>query len=79
MTQRRTMTQSDVEDLMDRMSDPKVMTMDFSGSTWVLQGDYGQGWEDVTAGTLHEVQQNLKEYRENMPEYTYRVKQEKKQ
>jgi len=31
----------------------------------VLQGNYGYGWEDVTAGTYQEVRQNLKEYREN--------------
>lgn len=31
----------------------------------VLQGNYGQGWEDLTAGTYLEVKQNLKEYREN--------------
>lgn len=31
----------------------------------VLQGNYGQGWEDLTAGTYPEVRQNLKEYREN--------------
>ncbi len=31
----------------------------------VLQGHYGHGWEDLTAGTLREVHDNLREYREN--------------
>ena len=38
----------------------------------VLQGNYGQGWEDLTAGTRKEVRQNLKEYRENEGG-TYRI------
>lgn len=33
---------------------------------WVLQGQYGQGWEDLTAAeTWKEIKANLKEYREN--------------
>lgn len=33
---------------------------------YVLQGNYGHGWEDLTASTKRrEVSDNLKEYREN--------------
>jgi hypothetical protein len=38
----------------------------------ILQGNYGQGWEDLTAGTQQEMSQNLKEYRENEGGY-YRI------
>ena len=34
--------------------------------THVLQGNYGQGWEDLTAeDTKKEIRQRLKEYQEN--------------
>jgi hypothetical protein len=42
----------------------------------VLQANYGygHGWEDVCAEESHkEAQARLKEYRENMPEYPYRI------
>lgn len=32
---------------------------------YVLQGHYGYGWEDLTAGTWREIMDNRKEYREN--------------
>lgn len=38
----------------------------------VLQGNYGFGWEDLTAGTRREMLTNLKEYRENEGG-TYRI------
>jgi hypothetical protein len=42
---------------------------------WVVQGNYGQGWEDVTAEeTFKEIRQRVKEYRENEPGTAFRVK-----
>ena len=39
-----------------------------------IQGNYGQGWEEVTAeDTRKEAQARLKEYRENQPEYPHRL------
>lgn len=33
---------------------------------WTLQGNYGQGWEDLTSEEHYsEIRQRLKEYREN--------------
>lgn len=35
---------------------------------WVLQGNYGHGWEDLCAAeTWREIKENRKEYRENEP------------
>jgi hypothetical protein len=46
----------------------------------VLQGDYGygHGWEDLcaaddTAEGWREIRANRREYRENAPEYVYRI------
>jgi len=40
----------------------------------IVQGYYGQGWEDETAEeNAAQAWQRLKEYRENMPEYPHRV------
>ena len=41
---------------------------------WTVQGNYGQGWEDVTAeNTRKECKERLKEYRENEPQYSHRI------
>ena len=33
---------------------------------WILQGDYGQGWEDLCASkSFREIRDNLKDYRKN--------------
>ena len=43
---------------------------------YVVQGLYpgGNGWEDVSASdTWKEARQTAKEYRENEPEYLYRI------
>lgn len=35
---------------------------------YVIQGDYGQGWEDLTAATTYrEAKADIKAYRENAP------------
>ena len=40
---------------------------------YVVQGNYGQGWEDISASeSFRESRSDLKAYRENMPEYAYR-------
>lgn len=39
----------------------------------VVQGDFGQGWEDLTASaSVQEALNDLKAYRENDPRYIYR-------
>ena len=39
----------------------------------VIQGNYGQGWEDVTEEESYlEGQERLKEYNENEPQYPHR-------
>ena len=41
---------------------------------YVVQGDYGQGWEDVTEeNTRKEAADRLKEYRDNMTEYPHQL------
>ena len=41
--------------------------------TFILQGNYGQGWEDLTAeSSRREINVRLREYRENEGK-TYRV------
>ena len=43
---------------------------------YVLQSNYGygHGWEDIAASeSFKEMRVNRKEYRENMPEYPYRI------
>ena len=41
--------------------------------TFVIQGNYGQGWEDVTEEDKYfEGVQRLKEYNENEPQYPHR-------
>jgi hypothetical protein len=43
--------------------------------SWVLQGDYGygHGYEDLSAGTLGEMQAEAQTYRREAPEGRYRV------
>lgn len=42
---------------------------------WVLQGDYGQGWEDLTAESSREEILNRKaEYVENEPHTPLRIR-----
>lgn len=40
---------------------------------FVIQGNYGQGWEDVNTETTYlDGIRSLKEYRENEPQYPHR-------
>ncbi len=40
---------------------------------YIVQGNYGQGWEDLTAeNTYKEIKDRLKEYNENEREYPHR-------
>ena len=40
---------------------------------FVIQGDYGQGWEDVTEEESYiEAKNRLHEYNENEPQYPHR-------
>lgn len=40
----------------------------------IVQGNYGQGWEDVTASLdYREARNDLKAYRKNCPEYAHRL------
>ena len=40
---------------------------------YVIQGNYGSGWEDITAElTRSEILARLREYRENEPQYAHR-------
>jgi len=42
---------------------------------WDLEGNYGQGWEVLTAAdTFKEIRQYRKEYRENEPGTPLRIK-----
>lgn len=42
---------------------------------WNVQGNYGFGWETVTAETTYrEVRARLREYRENEPGTSFRLK-----
>ena len=39
---------------------------------------YGHGWEEETAeNTIREARQRLKEYRQNAPEYAYKIKKKR--
>lgn len=41
---------------------------------WTVQGNYGCGWEDVTAeDRRREALVRLREYRENEPQYVHRL------
>ena len=41
---------------------------------YVLQGNYGHGWEDLCQSEDRaEMVADRKSYRENAPEYTYRI------
>jgi hypothetical protein len=41
---------------------------------WTVQGNYGQGWEDLTSETTRaEAKQRLKEYRDNEPGVSHRL------
>ena len=43
---------------------------------WVVQGNYGQGWEDVNTETTREDgERSLKEYRESEPQYSHRLRE----
>lgn len=42
--------------------------------TWIVQGDYGSGWEDVTAEETHsDGRRALRDYRDNDPRHAYRL------
>lgn len=42
--------------------------------TWVLEGNYGYGWEYIlTEYTRKEGLERLREYRENQPQYPVRL------
>lgn len=42
---------------------------------WVLQGNYGYGWDDlVTYDSKEEAEADYKDYRENEPEYAHRIR-----
>lgn len=51
--------------------------MDYNRKTqdeYAIQGNYGQGYEDVTCeSTHHEAILRLKEYRDNEPQYPHRL------
>lgn len=54
-----------------RGDNPRVRTTE---ELWIVQGNYGHGWEDVTAAkTWKEIKQNLREYRENEPGTAFRA------
>lgn len=41
---------------------------------WIVQGNYGQGWEDVTSSESYkEARQDLKDYIENDKIFSYRL------
>jgi hypothetical protein len=41
---------------------------------YTIQGNYGQGYEDVTSeDTYKEAKTRLKEYRDNEPQYSHRL------
>lgn len=41
---------------------------------YIIQGNYGAGYEDVTAeDTRQEARERLKEYRQNEPQYAHRM------
>ena len=41
---------------------------------WVIQGNYGQGWEDVTAEEDQtEARARRREYNENEPQFAHRT------
>lgn len=41
---------------------------------YVLQGDYGQGWEDICQSEDHaEMVADRRSYVDNAPEYAYRI------
>lgn len=41
---------------------------------FVIQGNYGQGWEDVTTETTYkEARKRLKEYNENERQYAHKL------
>lgn len=48
-------------------------------ATFDVQGNYGQGWEVVTAGTKQEALANLREYRENEPGIPFRLRRAKEE
>lgn len=42
--------------------------------TWIVQGDYGSGWEDVTAEeTYGDGRRALRDYRDNDPTHAHRL------
>jgi hypothetical protein len=67
-------TLSEAEDYADRISskdNPRARTTE---DEWTVQGNYGYGWEDLTAAdTWKEIKQNLREYRENEPGTSFRA------
>lgn len=68
-------TLGEAEDYADRISgkanNPRARTTE---DEWTVQGNYGHGWEDLTAAaTWKEIKQNLREYRENEPGTAFRA------
>lgn len=42
---------------------------------WIVEGNYGQGWEEVTAEESRaEAIQRRREYDENEPQYPHRIR-----
>ena len=42
---------------------------------WVIEGNYGYGWEEVTAeDSYKDARENMRLYRENEPEYPHRLR-----
>lgn len=45
---------------------------------WEIEGDYGQGWECVTAAdTLADARGYLQDYRTNDPQHAYRLRKQR--
>ena len=41
---------------------------------WIVQGNYGQGWEDLTTSEEYkEACLDFKDYKENEPQYRHRL------
>lgn len=60
---------------MSEKSTPTLRKFDYLK---VIQGHYGQGWEDVdtdvdTPEGRHRIRENLRLYRENEPQYPHRL------
>lgn len=41
---------------------------------WIVQGNYGEGWEDLTTSEEYkEACSDFKDYKENEPQYRHRL------